>query len=146
MVDITACFRHYGWTCEEVDPGVWHSTFAVETDGEPGDVYDLYVLAADDWVQVAVSPLYATSFVAVPERLLSFLLHTNQDLRLARLALDADGDVNLLADLPAPHINAELFGQVLELMAYYASELAPQLRSLDGEPGSTFSSLGGDWT
>jgi hypothetical protein len=144
MVDIAACFRHYGWTCEEVDPEVWHSTFTVETGGEPGDVYELYVLAADDWVQLAVSPLYATSFVAVPERLLAFLLHTNQDLRLARLALDAEGDVNLLVDLPAQHINAEMFGQVLELLAYYASELGPQLRSIDGDLGSNFAPFIGD--
>ena len=144
MVDIAAYFRHYGWTCDEVDPGVWHSAFAVEAGLDPGDVYDLYVLAADDWVQFAVSPLHSPSFGAVPERLLSFLVHTNQDLRLARLALDADGDVNLLVDVPAPHINAELFGQVLELLAYYASELGPQLRRLDGEPGSAFASFLGD--
>lgn len=144
MVDIAACFGHYGWTCEEVDPGVWHSAFTVETGREPGDVYDLYVLAADDWVQLAVSPLYAPSFGVVPERLLSFLLHTNQDLRLARLALDADGDVNLLVDVPAQHINVEMFGQVLELLAYYTSELGPQLRSIGGAPGSTFSSFVGD--
>ncbi len=144
MVDIAACFRHYGWTCDEVDPGVWHSVFAVETGRETGEVYDLYVLAADDWVQLAVSPLYTPSFRAVPERILSFLLHTNQDLRLARLALDADGDVNLLVDVPAQHINAEMFGQVLELLAYYASELGPQLRSIDGGPGATFASFVGD--
>ena len=144
MVDIAACFRHYGWTCDEVDPGVWRSAFAVETGRETGEVYDLYVLAADDWVQLAVSPLYTPSLRAVPERMLSFLLHTNQDLRLARLALDADGDVNLLVDLPAQHINAEMFGQVLELLAYYTSELGPQLRSIDGTPGLTFSSFFGD--
>ena len=144
MVDIAAFFRHYGWTCEEVDPGVWHSSFAVETVGDPRTIYDLYVLAADDWVQVAISPLYAAAYTAMPQRLLSFLLHTNQDLRLARLALDADGDVNLLIDVPAQHINAELFGQVLELLAYYASELGPQLRGIDGAPGSAFSFLAGE--
>src|SRR5215212_6643191 len=124
MVDIAAYFRHYDWSCEEVEPGVWHSTFAIPA----GDPYDLYVLAADDWVQIAVSPLFITTLGDITERLPTVLLHLNQDLRLARLALDADGDVNLLADLPAEHINIALFGQVLELMAYYASELAPQLR------------------
>jgi hypothetical protein len=131
MVDIAAYFRHYGWTCEEVEPGVWHSTFTIET----GDSYDLFVLAADDWVQIAVSPLFPTSIGDVTERLQSVLLHVNQDLRLARLALDGDGDVNLLADLPAEHINMAMFGQVLELMAYYANELAPQLRQVAAEAG-----------
>jgi hypothetical protein len=131
MVDIAAYFRHYGWTCEEVEPGVWHSTFAIET----GDPYDLFVLAADDWVQIAVSPLFPTTFGDVTERLQIVLLHVNQDLRLARLALDADGDVNLLADLPAEYINMDMFGQVLELMVYYANELAPQLRQVAADAG-----------
>jgi len=144
MVDIAACFRQYGWTCEEVDAGVWHSTFAVEAIS--GGIYDLYVLAADDWVQLAVSPLIATTHVNAPERLHSFLLHANQDLRLARLALDADGDVNLLVDLPAPHTTPELFGQVLELMAYYAGELAPQLRAAAGDGRTAFPSETGDST
>ncbi len=144
MVDIAAYFRQYGWTCDEVDPGVWHSTFAVEAGGESGGVYELYVLAADDWVQLAISPLLVTAPTAAPERLHSFLLHANQDLRLARLALDADGDVNLLVDLPAPHITSELFGQVLELMAYYSGELAPQLLAVAGDPRTIFPSQIGD--
>jgi hypothetical protein len=144
MVNIAAYFRQYGWTCEEVDPGVWHSTFAVETGGESGEVYDLYVLAADDWVQLALSPLLATARTTAQERLHSFLLHANHDLRLARLALDADGDVNLLIDLPAPHITPELFGQALELMAYYAGELAPQLHAAAGDPRTAFPSEIGD--
>jgi hypothetical protein len=144
MVDIAAYFRQYGWSCEEVDPGVWHSMFAVEAGSESSGVYDLYVLAADDWVQVAVSPLIAASLINAPERLHSFLLHANQDLRLARLALDADGDVNLLVDLPAPYITPELFGQVLELMAYYAGELAPHLSAVAGDPRTTFPAQIGD--
>ena len=138
MVDIAAYFRQYGWTCEEVDPGVWHSTFAVETGDPGGGIYELYVLAADDWVQVAISPLITARLTSTPEHLYSFLLHANQDLRLARLALDADGDVNLLVDLPAPHVTPELFGQVLELMAYYAGELTPQLYGVAGDPRTIF--------
>jgi hypothetical protein len=130
MLDIASYFHHYGWTCEEVEPGVWHSTFAVAA----GEVYDLYVLAADDWVQLAVSPLIPSTFAGMMDRLQRVLLHMNQDLRLVRLALDADGDVNLLADLPAAHINTALFGQVLELIAYYANELAPQLRQIAADP------------
>lgn len=134
MADIASYFRHYGWTCEEVEPGVWHSTFAVEA----GEAYDLYVLAADDRVQLAVSPLFPSTFAGMTDRMQRVLLHMNQDLRLVRLALDADGDVNLLADLPAAHINAALFGQALELLAYYASELAPQLRQLAANPDYSF--------
>jgi hypothetical protein len=132
MVDIASYFRHCGWTCEEVEPGVWHSTFADEA-GEP---YDLYVLAAEDWVQVVVSPLVGRASAGMTEELHAHLLHANQDLRMVRLALDADGDVNLLADLPIAHINATLFGQVLELLAYYANALAPQLRQVVADPSA----------
>lgn len=137
MVDIASYFRRYGWTCEEVEPGVWHSTFVIEA-GEP---YDLYVLAAEDWVQLAVSPLFRRASADMTEELHADLLHANQNLRMVRLALDADGDVNLLADLPIAHINATLFGQVLELLAYYADVLAPQLRQAAADPGHDFPSF-----
>ena len=72
--------------------------------------------------------------VEVDER--EAVLRANQQLRLARLALDADGDINLLADLPAAHASAALFAQTLELLAGYTNILAPQLHEAASEPNS----------
>lgn len=78
MPNLAAYFIHAGWPAEEIEPDVWRSTFADET----GATYTLYALATAEWIHLAVSPL----------------LRANQELRLARLALDDDGDINLLAD------------------------------------------------
>ena len=37
----------------EEEQGIWRSTFALESEED----FDLYVLAAEDWVHFAVSPL-----------------------------------------------------------------------------------------
>ena len=137
MPDLAACFEHAGWPAEELEPGVWRCTFADET----GAPHDLYVLAAEEWVHLAVSPLLRIEWADRSERparlpayLMTALLRLNQDLRLARLALDEDGDINLLADLPAhvlaAHIGPSVFAETLELLAYYADQLAPQLWAL----------------
>jgi hypothetical protein len=133
--NIQACFRKSGWSHEELEPGVWHSAFA----GEDGREYHLYVFAAEDWVQFAVSPLLTASPQAdAGGGMYAALLRLNQDLRLARLALDADGDINLLAELPADGVTAAPFGQVLEVLAFYTGELGPQLRRFLADPQVPF--------
>jgi hypothetical protein len=135
MRDIPALFTQNGWPCLELEPRVWHSSFA----GDDGTVYHLYVRAADDWLQLAVSPLLAAQGAGdAGGGLYALLLRINQDLRLARLALDADGDINLLADLPAGGVSAVSFGAVLQVLAFYAGELGPQLRQQVGDPQFPF--------
>jgi hypothetical protein len=132
MSNLAAYFQHAGWPAEEIEPGVWHSSVADES----GAPYQLYVLADEDWLHFAVSPLLHGAGIDEASPLHADLLRANQQLRLARLALDADGDINLLADLPAAHASAALFAQTLELLAGYTNILAPQLREAASEPNS----------
>ena len=129
MSNLAAFFEQANWPAAEVEPDVWHCAFT----GPSGAAYHLYVLAADDWLHFAVSPLLHAAELAQIENagsgpLPPALLRANQALRLARLALDDDGDINLLADLPAAHTNAAFFTETLELLAGYADELASPLR------------------
>lgn len=136
MHNIPAFFRQHGWPHEALEPGVWHSAFV----GEDGQEHHLYVFAAEDWVQFAVSPLVAAGpHGNASGGLYAALLRLNQDLRLARLALDGDGDINLLAELPAESVTAATFGQVLEVLAFYAGELGPSLRQFLADPQVPFS-------
>jgi hypothetical protein len=131
MRDISALFAQNGWTYVELEPGVWHSSFATDD----GTVYHLYVRAAGDWLQLAVSPLVAArGHGDAGGGLYALLLRMNQDLLLARLSLDADGDVNLLADLPFAGVTAASFGQVLQVLAFYAGEIGPQLQARLADP------------
>lgn len=130
MTDVGALFAQNDWAAELVEPGVWRTTFAVESEEE----FDLYVVLAEDWLHLAVSPFVATGKLAAAARLPRSLLQLNQELRMARFALDADGDVNLLVDLPLSSVNAEHFGQVLDLFVFYTDRLAAELRRMASDP------------
>jgi len=130
MTNLSSYFEHYGLPGEAIEPGVWHSTFA----GPQAEEFDLYVLVAEDWVHFAVSPLAPRRPPAATDLLYATLLRMNQEVRLVRLAVDADGDVNLLADLPLAHINFATFAQALDLLVYYAGQLASDLRLVAPTP------------
>jgi hypothetical protein len=132
--EIRWLFAQQGWPCEEVEPQTWHTSFA----GAQGETYDLYVLAAEEWLRFAVSPLLHQRPPPEAAWLHQVLLLLNQEMRLARLALDADGDVNLLADLPPAALTTQAFGQVLDVLVFYATALAPELRRLAVDPLHTF--------
>jgi hypothetical protein len=85
-----------------VEPGIWRTTFAVTSEEE----FDLYVVLTEDWLHFAVSPLLVTRDWRRRRACHCTLLKLNQELRMARFALDADGDVNLLADLPLSSADA----------------------------------------
>ncbi|MEZ4832805.1 MAG: hypothetical protein R2873_12580 [Caldilineaceae bacterium] len=44
-----------------------------------------------------------------------------------RFAVDEDGDVNLLADLPQTDVDFASFAAVLDTMVYYTEELAHEV-------------------
>lgn len=134
MANISSYFERYGWACEEIEPDVWRSTFASEREED----FDLYVLVAEDWVHFAVSPFlppFEQEAQVTRDRLYVTLLRLNQEMRLVRFAMDADGDVNLLADLPLARISYGTFAQALDVLVYYAGRLAHDLRRIAVEPG-----------
>ena len=130
MTDIGVLFDQNDWGCEVVEADVWRTTFAIASEEE----FDLYVLLAEDWLHFAVSPLLTTGALTNPARFQRTLLKLNQELRMARFALDADGDVNLLADLPLDLVDAARFGQMLDLLVFYADRLAADLRRVAADP------------
>lgn len=130
MTDIGTLFAENDWAAESVEPGIWRTTFAVESEEE----FDLYVVLTDDWLHFAVSPFVATGGLAASARLPRALLQLNQELRMARFALDAADDVNLLADLPLSSADTPRFGQVLDLLVFYADRLAADLRRMAADP------------
>jgi hypothetical protein len=131
MTAIGAYFTRHDWTAEEVEPGIWRSSFATEAEED----FDLYVLVADDWAHFVVSPFLARFEGADMTRLYAILLRLNQELRLARFALDGDGDVNLLADLHLSMLSYVTFSRVIELIVACTDRLAGELRRVAREPG-----------
>lgn len=127
-IPIAEFFEQYEWMAEEVETEVWRSTFTTESE----DDFDLYVMAAEEWVHFAVSPLARIGKVEDHARLITALLRLNQRMRLVRLALDDEGDLNLVADAPRERFDFGDFALILDLLTEYASALAYEVqRSAD---------------
>lgn len=121
--DILTFFDQYEWTAQQVDTNVWLSTFATQREED----FDLYVAAANDWVHFAISPFAPRPRPECVAALYQSMLELNQQMRLVRFAVDEDGDVNLLADLPQNDVSFAGFAAVLDTMVYYTEELAHEV-------------------
>ena len=134
-MDIPALFDRYEWGYETVEAGIWRSSFADEQDEE----FDLYVAAGEDWLHFAVTPLTPAPAPECREKLTSLLLRLNQTLRLVRFAIDSDGDVSLLADLPIAQLSFTLFAATLDTLIHYTRELGSVLARAATDPCFEFS-------
>jgi hypothetical protein len=117
-------FEQYEWVAEEVEPDVWRSTFTTESE----DDFDLYVMVAEEWIHFAVSPLVLIGEAETRPRLIAALLRLNQRMRLVRLGLDDEGDLNLVADAPRARFEFGDFALLLDMLTEYASALAYELQ------------------
>lgn len=131
---LAAYFVRYEWNAEEIEPGVWRGTFATEREDE----FDLVVIVGEEAVHFAVTPLAhvqdRADSAAHRARLFGGLLRLNQQMRLARLALDEDDDVNLIADLPRHGFDYAQFAQVVDLLTQYTDALAHEVRRAADDP------------
>jgi hypothetical protein len=114
---VASYFDRYEWAAEPVEANVWLSRFATDE----GEEFDLYVLLADDWLHMAVSPFLPRVAATQAAELHTKLLQLNQQMKLVRFGLDDDGDVNLLVDLPVPGLSYALFAQAMNALIYYTN-------------------------
>ena len=123
-------FERYGWAVEKPEPGIWRGSFATHRDDE----FDLYVMVGEEWVHFAVSPLVAQPDPACQGRLFAALLRLNQQMRLVYFAVDEEGDVNLLAELPRRGFSYAHFEAALDALTGYTDTLAHELQRTAHEP------------
>ncbi len=130
-MDLSPFFDKYDWTADELEPGIWRSSFATDAGGE----FDLFVMVGEEWVHFAVSPFTPRPVDACRGRLFEALLILNQQMRLAHFGLDGEGDVNLLLELPAEGFGFAQFSLALDTLGHYTEELGGELTRLATEAG-----------
>ncbi len=64
----------------------------------------------------------------------SLLLRLNQELHLARFALDDDGDVNLVADTPLARLTYPVFAEIVDWLVSYVNQMAGELGRMAQDP------------
>lgn len=129
-INIPTYFQRYAWSCEQVDEQIWRSTFSTERDEE----FDLYVMLSEECVHFAVSPIAPKPQPECQARLHTGLLRLNQQMRLVYFAVDEEGDINLLAELPRRGFVYPQFALVLDTLLSYTQALAADLLRLATEP------------
>ncbi len=122
-INIPTYFKRYAWTCQQVDAQIWFSTFSSEFEDE----FDLYVSLGDEWMHFAVSPFLPRPELSQQARIYEVLLHLNQQMRLVHFAVDGDGDINLLAELPIHGFVYAHFAAAIDALVYYTQTLARDL-------------------
>jgi hypothetical protein len=123
-IPIGEFFEQYEWMAEEVESGVWRSSFTTESE----DDFDLYVMVGEEWIHFAVSPVAHIGEAEQRPRLFGALLRLNQRMRLVRLGVDDEGDLNLVADAPRERFEFGDFALILDLLTEYTSALAYEVQ------------------
>lgn len=121
--DIPGYFDQYGWRYERREPGIFRTGFV----GEAG-AWDIWVRATSSLVLFVISPLVLRPEDTPPgPLLLRALLKANNELNLAKLAIDDDEDISLSVELPADGFCYALFADALTAIAHYADEYKVRL-------------------
>jgi hypothetical protein len=108
-----------GWHFERVTDGnvpTWRSGFRGEV-----APFRFYVRLTENWVFFIIAPFVlpaknADCATALHKR----LLRLNQDMTLAKFALDNDDDVVLTVEFPTENIDYSEFKDALDVLSYYA--------------------------
>lgn len=129
-INIPNYFKRYAWTYEQVDSQIWLSTFSSEFEDE----FDLYVSLGDEWVHFAVSPFLPRPEASQQAYIYAILLRLNQQMRLVHFAVDEDGDINLLVELPVHSFVYAHFVAAMDALVYSAQTLARDLGRMVQDP------------
>lgn len=122
-----------GWPFERVAEGnapTWRSGFR-------GQVapFRFYIRLTENWVFFIIAP-----FVLPPRdaesaaNLHRRLLRLNQDMTLAKFALDSDDDIVLTVEFPSRSLDYDGFKNALDALSYYADRHYVEVLNLAQQP------------
>ncbi len=129
-IDVSGWFEAYEWSASEVEPGIWQASFATEWEED----FDLYTMLSDEWLRLIISPVIARPAEDAAPRIATTLLRINQSMQLARFALDDDGDVCLIVDLPVEDLAYATFAAAMDVLLVAVQTLARALARMAANP------------
>lgn len=118
----------YGWDYKLQD-----AVLATGFKGE-SNVFRVFIQPTEAWVLLAIVPFTPQPVPECAARFYQQLAQVNYELNLAKLCADADGDVALLSELPAPDLTYAQFALALDALCYYADAYYLPLLNLARDP------------
>jgi len=123
------------WEFEALENQI-STSFRTELDDNSDHVFSLYFTIVDDvngekYVRMTIAPLIELPADGYPSDLYEHIAMINHDLAKAKFSIDADGDLELIIDLPATISNSDLDKAVsllAELSGAYFQEISDLIK------------------
>ena len=119
----------YGWHYETRQDGLLVTGFQ----GTNGS-FRLFVQVEGPWLVLVIVPFVPRPTPECHDRFCAYLARLNYRMNLAKLALDNDGDVTLLAEVRADDLRFEDLAAALDVLCFYADEHYQPLAHLAADP------------
>ncbi len=132
--------NQYGWQFERAD----EATLATGFRGQDNE-FRLFVSLTEAWVLLAIVPFVPPPSPVARLRFARLALRLSYEMNLAKLALDPEGDVALLIELPAAGLTYEQFALALDALTFWADKYYRQLLNLARDPQASLEGITDTW-
>jgi len=135
MEDLASFFTQRNMAFESVGDGGISSAFATTLGDGTEQAFSLFVLRIEDglgdrYVRFTIVPFIEQPESGYPSELYITIGQINHDIPVMKFAFDADGDLELIRDVPAAELDDEQFAAALQGLADYAGAYYRELSSL----------------
>jgi len=132
--------KQYGWQFERAN----EVTLATGFRGQDND-FHVFVHLAESWVLLAVVPFTPPPSPVARLRFARLAMRLSYEMSMAKLALDPEGDVALLVELPAVDLSFAQFSLGLDTLTYWADKYYRQLLNLARDPQASLEGISDTW-
>lgn len=128
MIEKTVVYlKNRDWHFERLEESVVATGFTIELEDGRDHGFTLYIMQVEDayegqYIRLTIVPFIDQPYDGYPYELHLALGQINHDLPVMRFAFDADGDLEMILDLPVEYLSEEEFDRSLQLLVDYAGE------------------------
>ena len=127
--------RNRDWDFEIVEAETIVTGFTITLADGNEQGFPLYIMFIEDayedrFARFAIVPFVEQPYTGYPESLYPSVGQINHDLPGLKFAFDADGDLELVLDVPESQLNQSRFDEILQSLVDYAGVYHKELSSI----------------
>lgn len=132
--------NQYGWAFDRADD----TTLATGFRGQDNE-FRVFINLAETWVVLAIVPFTPPPLPVARLRFARLAMRLSYEMSLAKLALDPEGDVALLVELPAAGLSYDQFALGLDTLTFWADKYYRQMLNLARDPQAGLEGISDTW-
>lgn len=123
------------WTFEQLEEDTVITGFTMTLSDGNDHSFSIYVMLIEDpyddkYIRLSIVPFVEQPYDGYPDKLYLMVGQVNHDLPGLKFAFDADGDLELLIDIPEVQLNQSAFDKALQLLIDYSGLYYLELSTL----------------